>query len=357
MDGLNLDIELRQPGGFSLQAGLEVSPGTIMGLNGPSGAGKTTLLRCIAGLEHPQHGHVQLGSEPWHRDGRAQLPPHRRSIGYVSQHPDLFPHLNVAANLRLGREIQPDRAEQLFDELGIATLLHRAVSGLSGGQAQRVRIARALLRRPRVLLMDEPFNMLDLPARVGVMRYIEAKVQEDAMCALITSHAPQDLAQLATTVSRISAGRIISQGPAATILNDPQWALDARLAAGSLLHCTVAGQDAAFGVTALHVDGLPESSRIWIAQTDHEQGSPVRLYVHARDVSLARTAATDSSIQNILPATITAIQVDNDPTALVTLQLGTQLLHACVTRKSLAKLQLQVGENLYAQVKSVSLLA
>src|SRR5690606_34860029 len=147
----------------------------ITALLGPSGSGKTTVLRIIAGLERDAAGRVTFDGDPWQIDN-ALLPPHERRIGYVFQDGRLFPHRSVAANLRFSRRGRrgPIAFADVVEALGLASLLGRRPTSLSGGEQQRVAIGRALLSAPRLLLMDEPVSALDPASRREVLRYIEA---------------------------------------------------------------------------------------------------------------------------------------------------------------------------------------
>ncbi len=352
MAGLTAAFSLSRAG-FRLQAQFQLAPGRITGLNGPSGAGKTTLLRCLAGLERPDAGCLTVNNTDWYNQQGAWRPPQQRAIGYVAQENDLFPHLDVRGNLALAGYQGATRQDALLAALGVLDWLHRPVAGLSGGQAQRVRLARALLRDAPLLLLDEPFNMLDVAARSQLLECLRNHLRETRAICLLTSHAPEDLAQCAEETILLENGLIRRLGPTAEVLSDPDVAFQAGTRAGALLQCVYTGAAPEDGLSALQIEG---SGTLWIAATPGAAGSPARLYIHARDVSLARTAATDSSIQNIVPASIRAIRSRDDALVMVELALGSQTVHACITRRAQAHLRLQPGQAVYAQIKSVSLL-
>lgn len=357
MDGLSADLRCARSGGFNLQAQFTAGSGRITGICGPSAAGKTTLLRCLAGLQPEAQGSIRLNDTTWLDSGAGlQVPAHQRSTGYAAQHDDLFPHLDVAGNLALAGGLKGDTARQVIDGLGIAPLLGKRPAGLSGGQAQRVRLARAMLRMPRLLLLDEPLNMLDLGARGELLRFLQHWAAEHRPVVLFTSHAPEDIAQCAAEAIRIEAGRVVAHGPVAQVLNDPGQARRAGAHAGSLLLCQATAAGAEHGLTPLRIEGLADSEALWVVHPGGAAGVEIRLYVHARDVSLARTRATDSSIQNILPARVADIAPGDGAVSLVALEVGAQRLYACVTQRALAHLQLETGDRVYAQIKSVSLL-
>jgi len=154
-------------------------------LFGPSGAGKTSVLNMVAGLVTPDAGHVRVGGETLFGEG-VNLPPERRHAGYVFQEPRLFPHLRVGANLRYGAS---DGAPlDGVDFLGIGHLLDRWPRTLSGGEARRVAIGRALLSSPRFLLLDEPLSSLDRARREEIMLVIERLRDEARLPILMVTH-------------------------------------------------------------------------------------------------------------------------------------------------------------------------
>lgn len=178
-------------------------------LFGPSGAGKTSVLNMIAGLLRPDHGHVRIGGTTmFDTASGTDIPTHRRGIGYIFQDGRLFPHYRVRANLLYGhRRAEADEGLIGFDEtiafLGIEDLLDRWPRSLSGGEAQRVAIGRALLSGARALLMDEPLASLDAPRREDILRVIERLRDELRLPMLYVTHDPAEAERLATQIIRI----------------------------------------------------------------------------------------------------------------------------------------------------------
>jgi len=178
----------------------------ITALFGPSGIGKSSILTMIAGLLRPDSGRISVGGEVLF-DALAgiDLPPERRRLGYVFQDGRLFPHRRVRANLLYGHDLAPPEErwmtpEEAADFLGIGHLLDRWPRSLSGGEAQRVAIGRALLSAPRFLLMDEPLSSLDLPRRDEIMTVIERIARDLKLPILYVSHDRQEIDRLADTV-------------------------------------------------------------------------------------------------------------------------------------------------------------
>jgi molybdate transport system ATP-binding protein len=164
-------------------------------LVGPSGSGKSTLLRIVAGLERRARGHVRFASATW-QDDATFVPAHRRSVGWVPQDGWLFPHLSVRDNLRYAAA-DVTESGAMADRLGIAPLLDRRPRHLSGGERQRVALGRALLSRPRLLLLDEPFAALDEPLRARLAADVAALTRERSLPVVVVSHHAADVEALA----------------------------------------------------------------------------------------------------------------------------------------------------------------
>ena len=213
---LAVDVE-KKLGEFAMSARFETAAG-VTALFGPSGAGKTTLVNMIAGLVPPDRGRITLGDDALFDSGRRiDVPVHLRRIGYVFQEGRLFPHLTVASNLDYGRRmfrLAPDLAEMqhIVDLLDIGPLLGRRPGKLSGGERQRVAIGRALLMRPRLLLLDEPLASLDAARKREILPYLERLRDETRVPMVYVSHQAGELRRIATSVVRLDAGRVAAVG-------------------------------------------------------------------------------------------------------------------------------------------------
>jgi molybdate transport system ATP-binding protein len=202
-----IDIDVsRRLGDRTIAARFTAGPG-LTALFGPSGAGKTSVLNMVAGLLRPDRGHIRIGARTLF-DGAIDLPSEARRIGYVFQDGRLFPHRRVRANLTYGHDLaEPANRWMSLDEavqfLGIGHLLDRWPHGLSGGEAQRVAIGRALLAGPEILLMDEPLSSLDTARRGDIMAVIERIRDELKLPILYVSHDRAEVDRLATSVVAI----------------------------------------------------------------------------------------------------------------------------------------------------------
>jgi molybdate transport system ATP-binding protein len=216
MTVLAIDVEKRL-GHFTLAAKFTASDGATA-LYGPSGSGKTTIANLVAGLLTPDRGRIALDEAVlFDAIARIDVPPHRRRIGYVFQEGRLFPHLTVRRNLHYGRwmsglardDAEAGRIVQLLD---VGHLLDRRPGHLSGGERQRVAIGRALLMRPRLLLLDEPLASLDSGRKHEILPYL-LRLRDDAKVPMLyVSHHAPELKRIATSVACVSDGRIVAQG-------------------------------------------------------------------------------------------------------------------------------------------------
>jgi molybdate transport system ATP-binding protein len=204
-------------GAFTLDCEATIPGRGVTALMGASGCGKTTLLRCVAGLARAK-GIVRAGQVVW-QDARTFLPPHRRGVGYVFQEASLLGHLSVRGNLLYAETRAKGRAGPSFDEvvemLGVQGLLSRSPQALSGGERQRVAIGRALLTKPKLLLMDEPLSSLDPTSKADVEPYLERLSRSQRLPILYVSHDPAEVSRLADRVLTMDAGRISTGAVAA----------------------------------------------------------------------------------------------------------------------------------------------
>ena len=209
---LAVDVE-KKLGDFSLKMQFEAK-GDVTALFGPSGSGKTTLVNMIAGLVTPDRGRITLGDTVlFDSSAGINVPVHRRRIGYVFQEGRLFPHISVARNLDYGRRmsgLSVDTAEtgRVIDLLDIRPLLERRPGKLSGGERQRVAVGRALLMRPRLLLLDEPLASLDSRRKSEIVPYLERLRDEAHVPMVYVSHNAAEVRRIATSVVWLSDGRV-----------------------------------------------------------------------------------------------------------------------------------------------------
>lgn len=213
---MSLSVDVRaHVGEFHLDARFTLPPGLTV-LFGPSGAGKSRLLRLIAGLDQPTDGRILLDDTGFDDTATStHLPAHERHIGMVFQQPYLLPHRTVLANVALAtrhrdRTQRRHRATQLLQQVDAAAFAARRPGQLSGGQRQRVALARAVAGSPRLLLLDEPFNAVDLPVRRQLRRLVRDLVDQTHVPTLFVTHDPDEVADLADHVLHADRGSITS---------------------------------------------------------------------------------------------------------------------------------------------------
>jgi molybdate transport system ATP-binding protein len=210
MTALCFDCRFHYPSGFSLDFAFDARDG-VTALVGPSGSGKTTVLNLIAGLLKPNTGTIRLYDQTlFDLQAQINLPPERRGVGYVFQDYQLFPHLTVEQNLRYGqRRAQQTGApyNKIVEILELGDLLPRLPSSLSGGEKQRVALGRAVLRAPKLLLLDEPLNAVDANLRASVAGYLVRAIEELRIPTLLVSHDQDSINWLAHSTVSMSDAR------------------------------------------------------------------------------------------------------------------------------------------------------
>lgn len=344
-------------GPFDLDVDLQLPAQGVTVLFGHSGSGKTTLLRCIAGLELAPHGLLRVGDVLW-QDSAANffMPTHQRNLGYVFQEANLFPHLTVQGNLDFAvrRLRRPDRAfslEQAIELLAIAPLLGRLPARLSGGERQRVAIARAMAASPDILLMDEPLASLDEQRKQEFLPFLTGLQQNLRIPVLYVTHSLHEVNQLADHLLVLAAGKALVCGPLAETLTrlDGPLALDRQ--AASVWQGKLTGHEAEYHLSHAEFAG----GSLSLPYQEVPIGSPVRIRIYARDVSITLQPPQGSSILNILPARILAMTELGQGQTVVQLAVGEEILLAHITEKSAVLLQLHPGMAVYAQIKGTSM--
>ncbi|MHA6325540.1 molybdenum ABC transporter ATP-binding protein [Roseivivax sp. CAU 1753] len=352
---MTLSVAIRHDlGQFTLDVGFEAPEGVTV-LFGRSGSGKTSVINAVAGLLRPDRGRIVLdGKVLFDAASRQSVPVHRRRLGYVFQDSRLFPHLDVRQNLLYGRRAQgladAGTLPRIAELLGIEPLLARRPGALSGGEAQRVAIGRALLAEPRLLMMDEPLAALDAPRKAEILPYLERLRAETGLSILYVSHNLSEVARLATHLVVLDQGRVLKAGPAEALLSDPDLVpvMGVR-EAGAMLPARVLGHDGD-GLTGLSVSG----GTLWLPRIDAAVGTALRVRILAQDVIVATERPTHISALNILPARVMALRMGEGPGMIAQLAVGQDTILARVTRRSADALDLHEGRACFAVMKSVA---
>lgn len=349
-------LKLKRSSGFTLDVDIALEP-RVTALYGPSGSGKTTILRLIAGLERPGPNDiidVASDNETW-QSGTTYLPSHKRQVGVVFQQPQLFPHLTVHGNLDYALKRAGGKPAAAFDQvcdwLDLGPLLNQYPHELSGGQAQRVAIGRVLMSRVQCILMDEPLGSVDEATKARILPYLDRLHRELRIPIAYVSHSLFEVNYLADHVYMINDGRVVAAGSVFETSSSLAFNRDQGEEVATVIECETVAFDDTWQLAELRLGDSP----LFLTTSRIEPGRKLRVRVPARDVSIARSKPVDTSILNVLPATIDEISTSG-ASALIRLQLGRQYLLARITRKSLDTLGLEQGQAVFAQIKGVALL-
>jgi len=296
---------------FLLDLNVEVLPGITI-LFGPSGAGKSTLLDCIAGLTQPDAGRIAIDSEVvFDSEKKVNMPPQRRQIAYVFQSLALFPHMTVEANvgygLRDASQQARGRVAEILQMFRVEKLRARKPREISGGEKQRVALARSLVTLPRVLLLDEPLSGLDAGLKASIVDDLRAWNAAHKIPILYVTHSREEVDALGERVIALEHGRIVSAGTPREVLDAPRRRRLAQ-AAGfeNLLSATVMDLREPDGVMRVHLADSPCEIEVPLGHA--APGDQVRIAIRAGDILLATEPPKALSARNILEGKIVSLQ-------------------------------------------------
>lgn len=331
-------------GEFRLEASVDAPDGSTVAIVGPSGAGKTTLLRAIAGLLALDGGQVRLdGTLIDDRATGVRVPPEQRRIGYLSQHPSLFPHLDVVDNVGFGlrmagesRSAARARAAGWLRRVGLEDRAHARPAQLSGGEARRAALARTLAPEPRLLLLDEPLVGLDRERRDAMRSLIWEELSAFDGPRVLVTHDALEAVAVADRIVVIEAGRVVQTDSPAAIAERPQSSFAAEVVGVN----TLRGRQ--------HGDAVEVGEGARVRVTAQDEGRVV-VVIHPRAVSLHRQHP-EGSARNVWLARVTGLDLSGDG---VRVRLGGDVpLVAEVTAEAVAALELRPGVEVWASVKA-----
>jgi len=330
---------------------LALEDGEVLAVLGPNGVGKSTLLLMIAGLLRPDHGRIELGGNVvTDTDAGIFVPAYARGVAMLSQRALLFPHMSAAANVAYaprckGQSRSSSRAiaQRWLDAVGAAELADRRPAQLSGGQAQRVAVARALAAEPQVLLLDEPMAALDVTAAPALRRLLRDILRGKGRTAIIVTHDLLDALAIADKVVVFEGGRVAECGPVRAVLSSPRSGFAARIAGVNLVAGVVAEQ----GV--IRTDWGTEVS----GNGDLEPGAAAVALFRPTAVAVYLDA-THGSPRNVFPVTIAEMDIHGTAVRVRGTDQpdGGTGLAADITAASAADLDLAPGQNVYFAVKT-----
>jgi molybdate transport system ATP-binding protein len=319
-------------------------------LFGPSGAGKTTILRCIAGLDKLDGGRIVFKERVWADAAQGvHLPPQQRPVGYLFQDYALFPHLSVRRNIAYGihelkEEERESRVRKIAASLQVEDLLDRQPSGLSGGEQQRVALARSLVRNPELLLLDEPLSALDGPTRERVRSELARLLRTLQVPAILVTHDWIDALSLGDRLVVMNRGSVLQTGEPAEVFARPQHA---EVAAAVGMETVLSGsvKDRLGGSLTLQVGGAE------LVAVDPQDGqSEYFICIRGENITLETGRAGQSSARNHLRGIVKEISPAGTLWKVV-VDVGADLV-ALLTRQALEDMSLKAGAEVYAVFKA-----
>ena len=331
----------------------------ITALYGRSGAGKTSLANMISGLLKPDEGFIKIKNQLIFCSQKAiDLKPENRGIGYVFQEARLFPHMTVKDNLLFGTrfkrlESRPLSIAEVVEVLSLTNLLDRRPDSLSGGEAQRIQLGRAILSHPKILVMDEPLSSLDQTRKQEILPLIERLRDEFNIPILYITHSMEEIIRLADRLLIIEDGSIAADGTVEELTGRLDLRpLTGRYEAGSVINAQVLEHDRHYGLTKLKfVGGI-----LHVPLIDVEKKTQLRIRIRARDVSLSSIPPEKTSELNVLRGKVIEIAQpthQNAAHADTLIDIGVPIW-VRVTRLSIERLSLRPGVEIYASIKGTS---
>lgn len=335
-------------GNFSLDLSLDAADGDTIGLLGPNGSGKSTTLRCLAGLDAPQTGRIDIAGVTVVDTTRGiDLPPEQRSVGFVFQDYLLFPHMSVLDNVAFGlrargeaRQSAERRAREWLDRLEIGDLASRKPGRLSGGQAQRVALARALVIEPDLLLLDEPLAALDAGTRASVRSLLRRHLADFHGAVVMVTHDPMDAMVLADRVVVLEDGHAVQAGTPGDVARRPESSYVAQLVGVNMLR-----GHAHDGVVDLDSGGEIRIANVAISGPVIVALRPEAISVHLQH--------PEGSARNVWQSRVSSLEARGD---LVRLEVeGPPALTAVITPAAVADLGLHEGADVWLTAKATDL--
>jgi molybdate transport system ATP-binding protein len=353
---LSVRITHRLSNSFALEAAFEASAGFTMIL-GPSGGGKTTLLNCIAGFVRPDSGRLSLGARTlFDSDERINMPVAERRLGYVFQNLALFPHLTVAQNVQYGivklpAEERHARMMAMLESFRIAHLTARKPGEISGGERQRVALARSLVTNPAALLLDEPLTALDNSTKSKILDDLRAWNAAHEIPILYVTHSPEEAFALGERVVVLEDGRILAQGMPQYVLTTPRHETIAQVVGfENVFDATVKSIAETQGTMQCQLDETPTQLEVPLGHA--EPGARVRIAIRAGDIIIASDQPHNLSARNSFQGRVLSIRREG-VRVLVMVEAGATF-EVHLTPAAIDALQLEDGKEVWLVIKTYS---
>jgi molybdate transport system ATP-binding protein len=353
---LSVDIRKWLSSEFSLEANFTVSPGITI-LFGRSGSGKSTLLNCIAGLIRPDQGRIALDSRTFFdASGGVDLLPSRRAVGFLFQDLALFPHLTVAQNVEYGlakmrADARHRRAAEILEAMRVGALGKRKPGQISGGEKQRVALARSLVTEPSILLLDEPLAALDAITKSAIISDLRAWNSTHGIPIIYVTHALEEAFAVGESAVVLEAGKIIARGAPMEVLDAPRQETIAQLAGfENLFDATISAIHEDLGTMECVLCGTALALEVPLTRVD--TGKRLRIAIRAGDIMIATSQPHQISARNVFPGTVQSIRTEGH-SAIATVDAG-RAFEVRLTRGSRDDLHLQQGAQIWLVVKTYS---
>jgi molybdate transport system ATP-binding protein len=343
-EGFHLDVDFEAPAGITI-------------LFGASGAGKTTILDCIAGLQTPDEGAISIGTEKVFESAtKVNIPARRRRVGYLFQALALFPHMSAIRNIEYGlaaleAEERKSRVDEIMDSFHISALASRRPGEISGGERQRVALARTLVTRPRTLLLDEPMTALDAPTKAKIIADLRAWNAWFRIPILYVTHDREEVFALGERMLVLEDGRVVAQGLPQDVLHRPELESVAQLAGfENVFEGAVVERHLEQGTMACRIAGSQVELEVPLTRVD--SGEPIRVGIRAGDIMVATSTPQGLSARNVIAGTVTKLE-QRDVTVIAHVDCGASF-EVHLTPGAVRALQLAVGWRVWLVIKTYS---
>ena len=353
---LSVLIKRRLSNAFTLEAELQASAGFTM-LLGPSGCGKTTFLNCIAGFVRPDAGRITLGARTlFDSSSDIDMPVPERRLGYVFQNLALFPRLTVEQNIQYGlvklpAEERRSRMMAMLESFRIPHLLGRKPSQISGGERQRVALARSLVTNPAMLMLDEPLSALDAASKSKILDDLRDWNAAHAIPILYVTHSPEEAFAVGERVVVLQSGRILAQGTPQEVLSTPRHETIAQIAGfENVFDATVRSTNEAQGTMICELERSATPLEVPLGRAT--PGTPVRIAIRAGDIILATEQPRGLSARNAFIGKVLSIRREG-VTSIVMVEAGATF-EVHLAPVSIDDLKLAAGTQVWAIIKTYS---
>jgi molybdate transport system ATP-binding protein len=353
---LDVSVTKRLGPGFTLDVALSAPPGITM-LFGASGSGKTTLLRSIAGLTRPDEGRIAIGDRVlFDSTSAVDVAVQDRHVGYVFQQAALFPHMSLRENIGYGlnRVSAGERAQRvsaIAESFRIAGILDRRPPQVSGGERQRAALARALVTKPSLLLLDEPLSALDHAIQSRIMDDLRRTSDASRIPMLYVTHSHREVYTLGQRVVVIDNGRVMATGTPHEVLDHPEQSILANLAGfENVFHAVVVERRDRAGTMECRIEGT--ATELEVPLNAAGVGTPIRIAIRAGDILVGIEEPRGLSARNVLRGRLVELTA-HGPTMVAIVDAGARFI-VHLTPTGVEALHLKSGDHVWLIVKTYS---